>query len=82
MSSGHGLTRSVPKQASDSPNPINRNSTSVSTIPPIGHLQEACVEDCPVAVAEAMDLDRIRCMCVYYPGMYGRTLRQKSQAGT
>ena len=41
----------VPKQASDSPNPINRNSASVSTNPPIGHLHEACVEDCPVAVA-------------------------------
>ena len=31
---------------------------------------------------ETMDLYRIRCMCVYYPGMYDRTLRQKAQAGT
>ena len=44
----------VPKQAPDSPNPINRNSTSVSTSTThgtLGHLQEACGEDCPVAVA-------------------------------
>ena len=41
----------VPKQAPDSPNQINRNSTSVNTSTTHGHLQEVCEEDCPVAVA-------------------------------
>ena len=41
----------VPKQAPDSPNPINRTAPVLAQVTPMGHLQEACGEDCPVAVA-------------------------------
>ena len=39
----------VPKQAPDSP--IIGTAPVLAQVPPMGHLQEACGEGCPVAVA-------------------------------
>ena len=74
----------VPKQAPDSPNPINRNSTSVSTSTTHGTLTESMWRrlSCSRCRKPWTSSVHIRCMCVYYPDIYYRTLRRKAQAGT